>query len=118
MIFNLASAALIYKEYKQNNNGTYDIFTTYPEFCLSVTELFFIILFIFFNIFIIITNPDYRPKQKQILPFISIVEAFNIAFSSFVIEFYNEERQFTQNIINIALAIIILNSLALCGLIL
>ncbi len=113
MIFNLASASLIYQEYNQNKNETNEIFITYPEYCLSITDLFFMVMGLV--VFLNIPHERNRNVQYTISFALLTIEAFNIAFSSYVIDYHNENRELTKNILNMALAIIILNCLSLCG---
>jgi hypothetical protein len=111
MVFNIASAALVYQSYQQSyqQNSTAAA-VTYTEFALSITELVFICL----NIFLVIRLIQ---KGAQIILSYSllIVHCFNIAYSAYVIEYYNGNQIVTPFLNNVALAIIILNSLAICG---
>ncbi len=100
MILNIASAGLLWTDYLTNSTN---VKVTYIEYVLSITELVLIILWL-----IPINNND-RVSSVLFL----IIKAFNIAYSAYAIEYYNNQEFLPMEIINIALAIIILNSITL-----
>jgi hypothetical protein len=112
MVFNIASAGLVWTAYQQNGTLVNDISTvsvTYTEYALSITEMVFIILG-WLGLFQL-------AKKEHVVFSLTLltVQAFNIAYSAYVIEYYNSSSLLPMRIINMALAIIILNCLALCG---
>jgi len=107
MVFNIASAALVYQSYQENSTTAV---VTYTEYALSLTELIFVCINILGLIMLI------EKSAPVILSYtLLIVQGFNIAYSAYIIEYYNGHPTVTPFLNNMALAIIILNSLALCG---
>jgi hypothetical protein len=107
MVFNIASAALIYQSYQQNSTTA---IVTYTEFALSITQLVLVCLNIV-GIWGLIN------KGVPVLISFSLltIQCFNIAYSAYIIEYYNNHSTVTPFLNNIALAIIILNALSICG---
>jgi hypothetical protein len=112
MVFNIASAGLVWTAYQQNMTIVSDISSvsvTYTEYALSITEM----------VLILIGWVGLLQLAKTVNIVFSLtlltVQAFNIAYSAYIIEYYNSQALLPMRIINIALAIIILNCLALCG---
>jgi hypothetical protein len=106
MVFNLASAGLVYTAY--NNNAT-NVLINNTEFGLSITEIVLIVIE-----WVLLLQVAASVHIFVSLPLLT-VQAFNIAYSAYVIEYYNSQIPLPLRIINIALAIIVLNCLLLCG---
>lgn len=115
MVFNIASGALIYQSYKQNNTSSY---ITETEYILSIVEIISIILsyFIIFKMPAEIETLDGFVKYDKVLriPLIT-VQIFNIIYSGLVIDYYDTEKLIDSEMNKMSLAIIILNSLCLVG---
>jgi len=107
MVFNIASASLVLQSYQHNST---DSPVTYTEFALSITE----IAFVCFNIWRILSLVK-KGVHVSISFSLLIVQCFNIAYSAYVIEYFNGQRDVTTYLSNMALAIIILNTLTICG---
>ncbi len=106
MIFNIASASLVCLGYDQNATTAV---VTYTEYALSLTELILLCV----NIFgIIILVQKGAPIILSLT--LSTIQCFNIAYSAYVIEYYNEHPAVTQFLYNMALSIITLNCFSLC----
>jgi hypothetical protein len=90
------------------NNAT-NVHVTETEYALSITQLVCILLQWTF----IITAAVH--KNIIIAIGLLVVQAFNIAYSAYIIEFYNSQAVLPNRIIQMTLAILILNSLAICG---
>lgn len=106
MVFNIASAGLVWTAHQQNSTN---VVIDYTEYALSLTEL----------ILIIIEWVCLLKSAEKVNIFFSLslltVQAFNIAYSSYTIEYFNSQNILPMRIINMSLAIIVLNCLALCG---
>ena len=115
MVFNLISAAMVYSEFKNSENGTHDIFVTYPEFCLSVTDMGLVVILNVMAIQIMRYSEEWREKLMKKLNLFSVLMVFvHLVYSSFMITFYNNEQQLTREMISFSLAVIILSSISLC----
>ncbi len=105
MVFNIASAGLVWTDYKKNAT---DVYVTHTEYALSITQIVFVVLG-----WIAILHQ----KNTNVIFSISlfIVQIFNIAYSAYIIEYYNNQEVLPLRIIDMTLAIIILNCLSICG---
>jgi len=110
MVFNLASAGLVWTDYLKN--GT-NVKITTTEFGLSITEIVFTVLY-WAVLFSKIINSS-RSTKQFISVSILIVESFNIAYSAYIIEYYNTQTVLPITVINMTLAIIIIDSITICG---
>lgn len=116
MIFNLASAALIYQSYQQNITGVY---INNTESVLCVVDIFLVC----FSLVGIIMSPicyNFRCRDHPNNPtsianlfiFICVIilnGPFNMVFSSNVIIYHRKQDVVNELIINMTLAIMVLN---------
>ncbi len=104
MVFNLASAALVYRDFQQNSTNAY---VGEASFALSITELVLISLEI---LWVVLGWPATSPALCLL-----IVQVYNIPFSAFIFQYYNEHKLVDMQLSNMSLAILVLNSLVICG---
>lgn len=105
MVFNLASATLLYQDYLRNSTTAH---VTYTEYALSITEWVLIILSLY------ITFQRSKKRHVSISLFVFTVQVFNIVYSANVVEYYNGSTVADQYLTNMSLAIIVLNSIFIC----
>lgn len=124
MVFNIASAGLIWTAYQQNSTVISDISSvtvTYTEYALAITQMALIIFgwFIYVCKVTIAVYKEVATGENTIVNpcscFLFIIQVFNIVFSVYLIIYHNSQSFLPMTIINMSLAIIILNCLALCG---
>jgi hypothetical protein len=108
MVFNIATAALIISDYNQNYPNKY--ITTYTEYVLSIVQLVFVSLTII-NIYNLSMKINVRISISLV-----IIKIYNFVYSAFVINNYLHNMSLDSDIIvNMSIAIIVLNIIALCG---
>lgn len=106
MVFNIASAGLIWNDYLKNSTH---VQVTHTEYSLAITEISLISFT--WLLFIICL-----PKIKTNFIFLICVltnQAFNVAFGSYLIKYHENQDFLPMFVINMALAIIIINSIFL-----
>ncbi len=108
MVFNIASAALIWTAYQQNATN---IIINRTEYALSLTEIVCIVIGWVFHILTVCTH---RKLNVMSMVSISVVEVFNIIYSSFIIEYYHKHTSLPLDIVSMAITIIIFNCLVIC----
>lgn len=124
MIFNIATAALIYQKYQQNSS---DVYIGYPEYALTVTDIVLncvsvfvcavaipILMCIWFTRLngSLSHNNEQDPKIRGWCNYVCAMilnGPFNIVYSAYVIDFYYSKQIVDQQLFNMSLAIIILN---------
>jgi hypothetical protein len=104
MVFNLASACLTYQRYTTNST---DVYINEPSFGLSITQIVFLSI-ILYSIYV-------KGSHEATLLY-AIVACFNVAYSAYVIQYHNNVTKVDEFLNNTSLAIIIINSLSICGL--
>lgn len=103
MVFNLASSILVYQDFSANSTNTY---VTYTEYALSITEIAFVCI-AFFALFTV--------KKTIVSLFLLTVQIYNIVYSAKIIQFYEQHVLVNNELNNMSIAIIVLNTLNLVG---
>jgi hypothetical protein len=105
MVLNIASAGLTWTALQQNSTDSY---VSYSSYCLSITQLALIVFYLY--------TMFADKNDKYILSFfLLVVQVYNIAYSAYVIQYYQEHILIDTKFANMTLAIFILNSLWLVG---
>lgn len=101
-VFNLATAALIL----QKNNISE--FISFTEFALSITDLCIYSLIIILALLFF-----YGSKFYFLFLPLSLISVVNITFSSFIINYYINNKHYNEQFLNLCIAIIVINALSL-----
>lgn len=116
MIFNIASAALIYQ---QNSS---DAIIDHTMYALCMTDVILTLLSAFISIVLIpcciscdgpSSNPVFEANLMIFSCFTILNGPFNFVYSLTVVGHYNDQQTVTEQLFNMSLAIIILNSVFL-----
>lgn len=111
MILNLASAGLVWADYQRNQTHVY---VNQAEYGLSIAEIVFIGL-MWYGFALRLTKQSNKDDETAPSLLFFVVQVFNIAFSAYMIEYYESQAVLPFRIIQIALAIIILNCIFMCS---